>query len=389
MDVDQEGTRHVIYCYTHKMNGKKYVGQTGIKYSWTPMQAIAHRRTSGDGYTRCVLFGRALEKYGLDAFECEVLELVERQAGADAAEDKWILDLNTLHPNGYNLNRGGYGPRHPLTCEKLRARMLAIPPEQRRAMAIARMAAKTPEQKSEAARKAWVSSGPERKESAKLEMQTRPAAMHSAASKKYWASVPADVRSARAKVRCVDHFASTPVAMRQEIGRKNYANKTPEQVSRLHAACAAIPRERRVEACKKANASMSPEARSERANKAWATKRSQGNISAISTALRSETMKRVRAAMTPEQVRERNAKAQHTRKHGADVSPEEADLRIGRRLRRLAKLWAERGFVVKVRAEVSDVTRSKMKKSWARRKFRSAMIVLTSRVEGTSLGYGC
>ena len=68
-----------IYCYTHKTNGKKYVGQTIYKPS---------DRAGKDGYRYDdrYKFGQAIRKYSLEAFDLEVLETLE-------AKDKHELRL--------------------------------------------------------------------------------------------------------------------------------------------------------------------------------------------------------------------------------------------------------------------------------------------------------
>lgn len=57
---------YCIYCHTNKINGKKYIGQTG---------GDLQKRFGENGYSyRKQMFGRAIKKYGWDNFEHTVLE---------------------------------------------------------------------------------------------------------------------------------------------------------------------------------------------------------------------------------------------------------------------------------------------------------------------------
>lgn len=48
----------------------------------------------------------ALEKYGNDYFNVEILELCD-ESNLNSREEFWIQTLNTTAPNGYNLTKGG------------------------------------------------------------------------------------------------------------------------------------------------------------------------------------------------------------------------------------------------------------------------------------------
>ena len=59
-----------IYCYTNKINGKKYIGQT--------TKTLEERADkNGRGYSAQFKFGKAIEKYGWDNFLAEIIETVE------------------------------------------------------------------------------------------------------------------------------------------------------------------------------------------------------------------------------------------------------------------------------------------------------------------------
>ena len=93
----------IIYCFTNKINGKKYVGQTtrGIeKRVAGHCQSISSKRDIG-------LFQRALRKYGREGFDVETLDTANDQSELDTLESKYVALFNTICPAGYNLTTGG------------------------------------------------------------------------------------------------------------------------------------------------------------------------------------------------------------------------------------------------------------------------------------------
>ena len=113
--------RFVIYCHTNRVNGKKYVGQTvqTMQARWHQ-----HRAYALQGKTFCSAFYNAIRKHGPDAFEHEVLGAAFTQARANAVERKWIRELGSRAPDGYNIEiGGGFYERHPATIVKMRTAM--------------------------------------------------------------------------------------------------------------------------------------------------------------------------------------------------------------------------------------------------------------------------
>lgn len=106
--------RYCIYCYTNKINGKKYVGQTCH---------TLEERAGKDGCHYVIkngAFGNAIQKYGWDSFIPEVLEDGLSLEEANDREEYWIRELDTLVPNGYNLAGGGRNHIvHPSTGKKI------------------------------------------------------------------------------------------------------------------------------------------------------------------------------------------------------------------------------------------------------------------------------
>lgn len=82
-----------IYLVTNKINGKQYVGQTITKYS-----KLGHGHAIKNAY----------KKYGRKNFTYEtIVSDISCEMFLDYAEKFWIEKLNTLVPNGYNLEYGG------------------------------------------------------------------------------------------------------------------------------------------------------------------------------------------------------------------------------------------------------------------------------------------
>lgn len=85
---------YCVYIHTNKINGKKYVGQT--------CQEPEKRWKNGKGYHNNIYFTRAIQKYGWDNFEHEIIKCNLTKEEADDIEKLLIKELNTLNPNGYN-----------------------------------------------------------------------------------------------------------------------------------------------------------------------------------------------------------------------------------------------------------------------------------------------
>jgi len=91
------------YIITNKQNGKSYVGITTRK--------IARR-----WYEHCYLgnscgqlLNKAINKYGIDAFEIQVVASAKTIPDLKDLEKQLIVQYQTKVPNGYNLTDGGDG----------------------------------------------------------------------------------------------------------------------------------------------------------------------------------------------------------------------------------------------------------------------------------------
>lgn len=101
----------IIYKLTSP-SGKAYVGQT--------VQKLAARIGGHRSRSRCFAIGNAIKKYGLEAFDVEVLACGVPTNELDAVEDHFIVEHNTLKPNGYNLVRGRPEPNKQARYERFK-----------------------------------------------------------------------------------------------------------------------------------------------------------------------------------------------------------------------------------------------------------------------------
>src|SRR5690606_37402207 len=92
-----------IYKITNTKNGKFYIGKSGnLDKRW--YQHIY------DSKVKPTYFGRAICKYGEDAFDLEIIDSHEDESVAYSLETYWINKLRSRDPDiGYNLAEGGKG----------------------------------------------------------------------------------------------------------------------------------------------------------------------------------------------------------------------------------------------------------------------------------------
>ena len=112
------------YIYKHTApNGKVYIGQT--------IQSIYNRFLNGKGYCRCKLFYKAIQKYGWNNIQHEILFEIEGSKETVITElnkkEKEFIELYKANDNnyGYNLRSGGDNSTHSeLSKVKMRQCML-------------------------------------------------------------------------------------------------------------------------------------------------------------------------------------------------------------------------------------------------------------------------
>lgn len=112
----------IIYIYTNKTNGKSYVGQTINPGD----RKASHIRDAMSGRLN-THFHCAIRKYGIDAFEYNVLETDIENDAVDDRERYWIQKYDS-YKNGYNETLGGkgmYGVKHkPESLVKMKNRVV-------------------------------------------------------------------------------------------------------------------------------------------------------------------------------------------------------------------------------------------------------------------------
>ena len=105
-----------IYKITNLLTNKMYIGQTRSHYlnrsKYRPFGHMGRFNShvseskSVAKFNACRYLNSSFNKYGVEHFKCELITtcpIVE----LDECERKYICDLNTKYPNGYNLTNGG------------------------------------------------------------------------------------------------------------------------------------------------------------------------------------------------------------------------------------------------------------------------------------------
>ena len=111
-----------VYLIRNVVNGKMYIGKTSgsLKERWGQHIADSKRRSR-------TYLGRAIIKYGPQAFTIEELERCTNEEDLDRCEAKWIQTYRSDQRDiGYNLTTGGDGGvwTDPKRRESHRLRML-------------------------------------------------------------------------------------------------------------------------------------------------------------------------------------------------------------------------------------------------------------------------
>ncbi len=99
----------IIYKLLNKINGKCYIGQT--------IQKLNHRISVHICGKDDNPIQRAIKKYGIQSFECSVIDNADLKDILNEKEIYWINFLKTKVPNGYNVTNGGDGRTGKLSEE--------------------------------------------------------------------------------------------------------------------------------------------------------------------------------------------------------------------------------------------------------------------------------
>ena len=130
--------RGIIYKATNTVNGKCYIGQTGVS-----LEARKRKHISA-AEKRDIYFCNALRKYGKENFQWEILMQDVPRDQLNSEEMAAILAAGSFGKNGYNSNEGGggnYGYKHSDEAkQKLSALKIGVHPseETRRKLSEAR-----------------------------------------------------------------------------------------------------------------------------------------------------------------------------------------------------------------------------------------------------------
>lgn len=100
-----------IYCFTNKINKKKYIGQSFNIKDRINQHKYRANCINDSGYN--MPLHHAIRKYGWDNFKITIIERCQLDE-LDNREKYWIKKLNTLSPNGYNILIGGQSNRKNL-----------------------------------------------------------------------------------------------------------------------------------------------------------------------------------------------------------------------------------------------------------------------------------
>ena len=317
--------RFTIYCHTNKVNGKRYVGQTidTMEERWKEHVSAAKQHRGAP------LFGAAIRKYGSDAFDHEVLEvLITTQQEADVAETEWVKRKESRAPGGYNLAAGGGGPGYHHEDSK---RLIGASSKRY-------LAKMTPEQRAAHFRKNIHVYTPDRLARHLVRIKSKESREQVASTMKdFWSQFTQEEKSARIRRQ----LAGMSAEKKSARVRKAWANATPEaraeRVSKAQEAGRKVGplRSEKMRQFQLARqATLTPEQRSETGRKAWETRLARYGESGVKDPAADRNGS---AKMTPE------ARSERLRKGWANMTPEARAERVhrineGRRLARLKRV---------------------------------------------------
>lgn len=101
--MERQNESYTVYLHRNKTNGKVYVGLT--------CSPVERRWQSGWGYSSQPLFWNAIQKYGWDNFDHEVVQSGLNKQSACQLEMELISKYKSNDRQfGYNRDNGGYAP---------------------------------------------------------------------------------------------------------------------------------------------------------------------------------------------------------------------------------------------------------------------------------------
>lgn len=103
-----------VYCLTNLITNEKYIGVT--------KQELKRRFKAGKGYKPTTKINLAIQNYGWENFNYEVLYETSNKELAGMLEQDYIKKYNTIE-NGYNMQSGGFinfkGPKQSENTKKI------------------------------------------------------------------------------------------------------------------------------------------------------------------------------------------------------------------------------------------------------------------------------
>jgi group I intron endonuclease len=114
----------IIYLITCLENGKKYIGQTikSVDIRFKQHITVAKNNSTNGDKIKSALH-HAISKYGQEKFIIEIIFESNDENELNIKEQEYIIQYNSLCPNGYNIQAGGKlnGKQHCLESrEKMR-----------------------------------------------------------------------------------------------------------------------------------------------------------------------------------------------------------------------------------------------------------------------------
>lgn len=107
---------YYIYKATNKINGKVYIGKT---YDFLKRKEEHLKDRRGNS-----IFHRAIDKYGADNFEWEIVDSTTQSERINLLEKYYIQQYDSYKSNGYNMTKGGDGGSmwnaRPVVCLTLK-----------------------------------------------------------------------------------------------------------------------------------------------------------------------------------------------------------------------------------------------------------------------------
>lgn len=96
----------VIYRFKNKVNGKVYIGQTSTSLHNRVVQHMTNSRPNTKAHK--AYFQKALNKYGIQNFDLDIIEICANKEELDERERYWIAYYNSTNKQfGYNIDSGG------------------------------------------------------------------------------------------------------------------------------------------------------------------------------------------------------------------------------------------------------------------------------------------